>query len=211
MNNDGFPEGSPQKESKPVDTSGQEPPRPEPELPRWAMKGAKATPLLDSRLAAFIGPRWESSYRAKLARFVADPAFTPTWNWAAALGSPFWFLYRKLYLAFAAFYLAPTIALPFLTGSTEQLTMQNAQTPEGRQFAMMGLAVILSTMIAAGGTANWLLFRRARAATIVVTAQQLPEDAALSFLQRIGGVNLMPAVLFLVLSLVFGLSALRAA
>ena len=40
--------------------------------------------LSDENLAVFIGPRGEPTYRRKLAPFRDDPAFVPTWNWAAA-------------------------------------------------------------------------------------------------------------------------------
>ena len=99
--NNGF-DGSPQPDKK-DSLPGANAPRPEPELPRWATKSMNASPFSDERMSAFIGPKWEKVYRRKLARFIADPAFTPTWNWAAAFGYPVWFLYRKLYLAFFAF------------------------------------------------------------------------------------------------------------
>jgi hypothetical protein len=206
MQNNGVPDGS-QHESAPSDVpSSVESPRPEPELPRWATRATNNAPMRDTRLAAFIGPRWEKTYRAKLARFVDDPAFTPTWNWAAALGAPWWFLYRKLYLAFLVFTLLPSVALPYLTGSDKPIT-PTVDTPEGRTMAMMMVAVVFSTVIAAGGTANWLLFRRARAATTVVSMQQLPDDASLSLLRRIGGVNPVPTAAVFVVWMALQLAA----
>lgn len=65
----------------------------------------------------------------------------------------------------------------------------------------MNMAVFASSLIAAGGTANWFLFRRARAAMRLVALQQLPAAEALTLLQRIGGVNRGGTTLFLVLSL----------
>ena len=162
-------------------------PPPQNELPRWATKRQASAPLSDERMAAYIGPRWESTYRAKLARFIEDPAFTPTWNWAAALGSPFWFLYRKLYLSFLAFVTLPSVLLALVTGDQDKSVLNNPESPEAMMYAMMLIAVTISTCIAAGGTANWFLFRRARAASMVVTMQQVPEDVALSRLARLGG------------------------
>jgi hypothetical protein len=49
--------------------------------------------------------------------------------------------------------------------------------------------VQLSTMILAGGTANFLLFRRAQAALRVVTARAGGGDAAIALLARVGRVN----------------------
>jgi hypothetical protein len=54
-------------------------------------------------------------------------------------------------------------------------------------------------MIAAGGTANWLLFRRARAATQFVAQQQLSEMDARTMLGRLGGVHKGPTLLLVVL------------
>lgn len=176
---------------------------PQPELPRWATKRAGTTPFSDERMAAYVGPRWESTYRAKLARFIEDPSFTPTWNWAAAVGSPFWFLYRKLYMAFLAFLILPNMLFGFVMRDPDPAVLKNPESPEAMTYIMMWGAVALSAAIAAGGTANWLLFRRARAATMVVTMQQVPEDVALARLARLGGTSMRPVVLFLLFSFLF--------
>ncbi|MEO7362538.1 MAG: DUF2628 domain-containing protein [Gemmatimonadaceae bacterium] len=180
-------------------------PPPHNELPRWATKQQSSAPFSDQRMAAYIGPRWESTYRAKLARFIEDPAFTPTWNWAAAIGSPFWFLYRKLYLSFLAFLILPNMVFGFVMGDQDPSVLKNPESPEAMTFVMMWVAVAVSAGIAAGGTANWFLFRRARAASMVVTMQQVPEDVAVSRLARLGGVSIRPVVLFLIFTLAFSL------
>jgi len=186
------------------------PSAPEPELPTWARRRATVGQLPERDLAVFIGRKWDPTYKRKFVPFVEDGAFTPTWNWSAALGSPFWFLYRKLYLAFAGFFVLPGFAFRLLTDSDTVLTMQNMQAPENKSLVMMNVAVWLSSAIAAGGTANWLLFRRARAATRLVAMQQISEADSLLLLQRIGGVNRGGAVLFVVLSLVMAMAQLAA-
>lgn len=185
--------------------SGGSAPPPQNELPRWATKRQATTPFSDERMAAYIGPRWESTYRAKLARFIEDPAFTPTWNWAAALGSPFWFLYRKLYLSFLAFLILPQLLFGFVVSEQDPTVLKNPESPEAIAFVTMWVAVTISAGIAAGGTGNWFLFRRARAASMVVTMQQVPEDVALTRLARLGGVSIRPVVLFVLFSLAFSL------
>lgn len=205
--------GSPEGSTPPTNSTGNggDNSPPQNELPRWATKRQASTPFSDERMAAYIGPRWESTYRAKLTRFFIDPAFTPTWNWAAALGWPFWFLYRKLYLSFVAFVVLPNVAFGFLTTNFDPATvLKEPESPEAMQFVLMSAAVALSTAIAAGGTANWFLFRRARAASLVVSMQQVPEDVAISRLQRLGGVSLRPVVLFLAFSLIFSMVAASA-
>lgn len=182
--------------------SGPQRPAPHNELPRWATKSSASTPFSDARMAAYIGPRWESSYRAKLAQFFVDPSFTVTWNWAAALGSPFWFLYRKLYLSFLIFSIVPNVAMSLLVTNVDSTTLSNLESPEAIRYLMMICAVALSTSIAAGGTANWFVFRRARAASLVVSMQQVPEDVAISRLQRLGGVSIRSVVLFFAISIV---------
>ncbi len=178
---------------------------PEPELPAWAKRRASNGQIPDGVLAVFIGRKWENTYRRKFAPFLEDPAFVPTWNWSAAL-TPFWFLYRKLYLTFAIFFIVPGFAFRWLTGSDTILTMQNIQLPENQPLVLMNFAVYLSSGIAAGGTANWFLFRRAQAATRLVTLQQLPDGEAMGLLQRIGGVNRSGTLLFLTLSLVLAVA-----
>lgn len=160
-----------------------------PPLPGWARKPVRPGEVSESRLAQYIGPKWETSYRKKLLPFVEDPAFVPTWNWAAALFGSLWFLYRKLYLAFAAFVFLPGIAYQLLTGGDVQLTRATVQDPANAWLVRMNGALVISAMIAAGGTANWLLFRRARAAIRLVGLQALPEPESVALLQRIGGVN----------------------
>lgn len=182
----------------------------EPNLPAWARRSATNGQTLDNDLAVFIGNKWEHTYRRKFAPFLEDPAFVPTWNWSAALATPIWFLYRKLYLAFATFFLLPNFAFVWFTRSETILTAENVFLPENRPLVLMTLAVQLSSAIAAGGTANWFLYRRARAATRLVSLQQLPGPESLSLLTRIGGVNRGGTVLFLVLSLVLKVAQLGA-
>ncbi len=183
---------------------------PEGELPSWAKPRLPPGGLTDERLDVFIGPRWEKSYRKKFAPFRDDASFVPTWNWSAALATPFWFLYRKLYLAFAIFFLTPGYAFRWLTGSQTVLTVQSMQLPENQSLLLMNLAVFLSTAIAAGGTANWLLYRRARAAAQLVALQRAPEAESTSLLRRIGGVNRNGTLLFFVLSLMLAVAQFRA-
>lgn len=158
-------------------------------LPAWFNRRTPGE-LRDEELASFIGPRWESTYRKKLASFRVDPSFVPTWNWAAAFApSGLWFLYRKLYLAFAAFFIIPSLAVQWLTGTDQSMTMANLQSPENAWLRGMYVAVYVSSVLAGGGTANWLLFRRARAAAKLVELQALPEPESDRLLKRIGGVN----------------------
>jgi hypothetical protein len=181
------------------------PPEGPPELPRWAQKQNHQRSLeqpSEAVMAAFIGPKWDTVYRRKMAPFFEDASFVPTWNWAAALAfPPAWFLYRKLYLPFAFFFLMPGIAFRLLTGTDEQLTMTAMQQPENEWLLMMNAAIFVSTMLASGGTANWFLFRRARAANRLVAQQQLPAAEAEQLLRRVGGVNKTTTALFLALSL----------
>lgn len=162
---------------------------PDPNLPAWARKQQNAAnPLSDARMLAFIGPKWPT-YQVKFAQFLEDPSFVPTWNWSAAFFQSGWFLYRKLYLAAFGFMLLPGLAFRLLTGSETQLTMTELQKPENRGLLMMQLAVGVSSIIAAGGVANWLLFRRARAAVRIALAQELPSTEELPWLARVGGIN----------------------
>ena len=210
-----YHEGGPEQPS-PSQQSGngeeQRAPVPEPELPRWATKAQVATPFSDARMAAYIGPRWESSYRQKLAGFFADPAFSVSWNWAAFFVGPMWFLYRKLYLAFGIFWVASQVlGARVLAGiDRESLSAEALSTPEGKPILMMLAGIYLTIHLASAGTANWLLFRRARAATLIVTIQQVPEDVAISRLQRLGGVAALPVVLLLLLTAALAIAAAMA-
>ena len=173
-----------------------------PPLPSWATGPTRGGPApgspSDQQLAAFVGPRW-ATYRRKFAPFFDDPSFVPTWNWAAALTAPLplWFLYRKLYVPFAFFLFAPSVAFGLLWGSTE-VPMQTVPNPLAGGPPVTILApeptlviagIFLSLAILAGGTANYLLFRRAQAAIKVVVPRSPSVDAALPLLGRVGGVS----------------------
>jgi hypothetical protein len=165
-------------------------------------------------LAAYFGAKWEGVYRQKLAPFLDDPGFVPTWNWSAALAQlalpSAWFLYRKLYLPFAIFFLVPGIALRVLTNATIPGTMAELLKPENQWLLTMMGAVNLSSALAAGGTANWFLFRRARAATAFVTSQTLPPGEETALMRRLGGVNRLATALFVTITLVLTMGSIGA-
>ncbi len=141
-------------------------------------------------MRAFIGPKWDEPYKRKLAPFFEDPAFVPTWNWSAFLATPLWFLYRKLYFAFILFMFAPGIALSIVLGPEARLPITADPTdPEVIRTAITVFSFTLSGMIAAGGTGNWLLFRRARVVTQFAESQNLPENQALELISNFGGVH----------------------
>jgi len=184
-----------------------------PSLPPWATRQAGGPPApgspADLQLAAFVGPRW-ATYRRKFRPFFDDPRFTPTWNWAAALLSPAWFLYRKLYLPFALFAMLPSLAFGLLWRSGD-LPVREMPSPiaGGRPLMtltpdalLVALGVLVSTAILAGGTANYLLYRRATTAVRVIGARAPGGDAAAALLRKVGGtswqsVGVGLAVLFL--------------
>lgn len=188
------------------DTPPELPPEaPNNELPNWAQKQNQQRSLeqpSDADMGAFIGPKWDKVYRRKMAPFFEEASFVPTWNWSAAIAfPPAWFLYRKLYLPFAFFFLLPGIAFRVLTGTDKPLTMAAMQLPENEWLLMMNAAVFVSTMLASGGTANWFLYRRARAANRLVVQQQLPRAEEELLLRRVGGVNTLATSLFVALSM----------
>ena len=88
-----------------------------------------------------------------------------------------------------------------LTGTDKPLTMAAMQLPENEWLLVMNAAVFVSTMLASGGTANWFLYRRARAANRLVVQQQLPRAEEELLLRRVGGVNTLATSLFVALSM----------
>ena len=182
------------------------------ELPRWAQKQNRQRSLeqpSDAEMEAFIGPKWDKVYRRKMTPFFEDASFVPTWNWSAAIAfPPAWFLYRKLYLPFAFFFLMPGLAFRMLTGTEKPLTMADMQLPENEWLLVMNAAIFVSTMLASGGTANWLLYRRARAANQLVVQQQLPPAESALLLRRVGGVNKLATSLFVALSMMLAVATI---
>jgi hypothetical protein len=193
MNGDDMREPESGEASKPND----------PELPRWARQTPAGDDFSEERMAAYFGPKWESSYKRKLAPFLADPGFVPTWNWPAAIAfPPAWFLYRKLDVPFPLFFLVPGFVFRWLTGSDTPQTVVELSKPENEWLQVMSVAVFVSSSLAAGGTANWFLFRRTRAASRLVSMQGVSSSEALDLMRRIGGVNRTATSLFVVLMLV---------
>jgi hypothetical protein len=171
------------------------------QTPTWARpRGGPPEPgsALDDQFAAFIGPRW-ARYRRKFGPFFDEARFQPTWNWGAALFVGGWFLYRKLYVPFVFFAIVPSIAFTMLIGDAPQLqTVPDPRQPAGPPLTtltpdaqLLLVGVYLSTVILAGGTANYLLFRRASAA-IHLLAPRAPDAATrIPLLRRVGGVSWM--------------------
>ncbi len=175
-----------------------------PSLPSWATPKQSGGPPapdspLDRQFAAFVGPRWPT-YRRKFAPFFGDARFQPTWNWAAALSIPvggLWFLYRKLYLPFVFFTMAPSLLFGLLwEGDLPLRQVPNPVDPSGPRLPMLTpdaalvmAGVLLSLAVLAGGTANFLLFRRASAAIRVVAPRALDAEGTIGLLRRIGGTS----------------------
>jgi len=173
-----------------------------PELPRWARQSAPSDEFSEERMQAYFGPKWEKSYRKKLAPFFEDPSVVPTWNWPAAIAfPPAWFLYRKLYVPFTVFFLVPGFVFRWLTGSDTPQTVAELSKPENEWLQLMSVAVFVSSSLAAGGTANWFLFRRARAASRLVSMQGVSASEGLDLMRRMGGVNRTATTVFVVLML----------
>lgn len=149
----------------------------------------------ERRVGLFVGPRWTQSYQKKFAQFFEDASFVPTWNWSAAIFTEFWFLYRKMYLWFAVFFFVPTFVLQWLWG--DALTFEAVMAPENDRLRLLVLSVQASTRLAAGGIANYLLFRRASTAVRVLDAQPMPTEQSLELLRRLGGTNLTITLLLL--------------
>lgn len=182
------------------------PPAGTPELPRWARQAGPSDEFSEERMQAYFGPKWEKSYRRKLAPFFEDSSFVPTWNWPAAIAfPPAWFLYRKLYVPFTIFFLVPGFVFRWLTGSDTPQTVTELSKPENEWLQLMSIAVFVSSSLAAGGTANWFLFRRARAASRLVSMQGVSASEGLDLMRRVGGVNRTATSLFVVLMLVITL------
>lgn len=181
----------------------------DPQLPKWAQpkpKGGAPAPgsALDQQYETFIGPNWET-YRRKFTPFFEEPRFQPTWNWSAALFSPMWFLYRKLYLPFVFFWLAPGFVFSRLWKGAPPAAADIQANPElVRDFRLVLLGVQVAAMVLAGGTANYLLFRRARAA-LTLAEQRAPDmDTLELILTRLGGVNRTGILIVLAMMLVAG-------
>jgi len=188
------------------DSSEATPPASTPELPRWARQAGPSDEFSEERMQAYFGPKWEKSYRRKLAPFFEDSSFVPTWNWPAAIAfPPAWFLYRKLYVPFTIFFLVPGFVFRWLTGSDTPQTVAELSKPENEWLQIMSIAVFVSSSLAAGGTANWFLFRRARAASRLVSMQGVSASEGLDLMRRMGGVNRTATSLFVVLMLVITL------
>jgi hypothetical protein len=117
------------------------------------------------RLRAYVGPRWESHYRRtfeKLLMAQRGGASAPwTWNWSALFLA--WFLYRRLYAAFAVFAAIRVFLLwPFIVASVTFI----AGAPIERLLIrfVFGGALFFVMIVVQCWLADRLLFDRALAA-----------------------------------------------
>ena len=117
---------------------------------------------------------------------------------------------EKLYLAAFGFMLLPGMIFRMLTGSDTNLTLTELQKPENQGLLIMQLAVGISSAIAAGGIANWLLFRRAQAAVRLSAMQEMPESETIPWLTRVGDINRLGVALAVMVFLVTSYAAVRA-
>jgi hypothetical protein len=184
--------------------------------PPWSTRSTDGVPApgspLDRKFAAFIGPRWEK-YREKFAPFYEDGHFQPTWNWSAALASipwPLWFVYRRMYFPALLFWMLPSVAIGLLW-SGDKIAMQdllaNPPSAATKDFELVVGGVMLSTVILSGGTANYLLYRRARAAMRAAEQRGEGAEGTLQWLERIGRTNLLAVAIVVVMLGLLGLTA----
>jgi hypothetical protein len=171
----------------------------------WEPKPAVPAPdsPADRLWAAFIGPQWRT-YRRKFTPFFEDGRFTPTWNWPAALFAPIWFLYRKLYLPFVFFWLAPSLVFRLMWRGDAATVPSTVTARPGAPLDDAALTLIgaqLAVMFLAGGTANYLLYRRGHAAVRLLAERGAPAEQALPLLGRVGGTNRVAVAVVLALLL----------
>ena len=88
--------------------------------------------------------------------------------------------------------------------------MTELQKPENEALMLMQIAVGISAIITAGGVANWLLFRRARAAVRLAAMQDLSDADTVPWLARVGGINRMGVALAVAVFCMSVYAALRA-
>lgn len=117
-----------------------------------ANAGSVAPTALASRFPTWIGPNWETHYRGPFTRLLAAQQGGPTvawsWNWAAAL-VPLWWIYRRLYSAFAIW----SLAYGVLSALGTELESQGDDA-SAVGFLSLGLLVLT------GALGNRLLFAR---------------------------------------------------
>ena len=105
------------------------------------------------RLQRYVGANWDSHYEAPFLEMLnAQERGTPcgwTWNWSAAL-TPWWFFYRRLYLA--------GLGISFLLFSIGFLGTVAVESAEAQKFA---IALYVGLKGVSGLSADQLLFRKA--------------------------------------------------
>ena len=183
--------------------------------PQWAARPQTSVPEpgspLDRQFAAFIGPRWET-YRRKFAPFFEDARFQPTWNWSAALPTaigmtPLWFVYRRMYLPALLIWMVQSFGLALLWGGDLNVQEVLGNGPRSEEFKVIAFGVQLSMVVLTGGTANYLLYRRARAAMRVAERRGESAEGTFRWLERVGRVNMIGVVIVVALFAFAGMSA----
>jgi hypothetical protein len=151
-------------------------PLPEALLPPLPLGTLMDTGTLLFRLQAFVGNKWPAHYRRAFERILADEARGNnagwSWNWAAALFG-FWFVYRRLYASFAAFF-----GLFILIGFLDKTFSP------GHQGGALGAALYIGQAFLQGYLGDRLYLKKARR---LVAAPGVGDDPAI--LERMGRPN----------------------
>lgn len=145
-------------------------------------------------LAAYVGPRWDSYYRARFAALASAQGWRRfiAWNWAAAL-APFWFAYRRrvdLQLAWSILFFPVWLGV---IGVFNQ-DVRSLLDPLG---PFLITYVLIGTLQGLAGTGA--VYRRAR---LAIRHADAPE--ATEVVRKRGGVSSMgPLICLLLLLLAF--------
>jgi len=157
------------------------------------------------QMAAFVGPRYESFYADKFAKF--ERGGSASWNWPAFFLTAFWLLYRKMW----AYGLSYWFLLPIVLATLATVVAFTVSDPVNSLIAFniiyYGIYSVLSLIIVPM-YANRLYYRHAQKKMARVALRfPSPDQQALELARAGGTSNVVLIILPLILVALIGIIA----
>lgn len=170
-----------------------------------APESATSVAPAGDQMAAFVGPRYESYYADKFAKF--ERGANATWNWPAFFLTAFWLLYRKMWAYGLSYWFLLPLVLATFAGIVAALMSDPGSALLAFNAIYYGLYFIISLIIVPM-YANRLYFRHAEKKLARAAIRFPSPDQQSLELARAGGTsNVILIIIPLILVALIGIVA----
>lgn len=167
--------------------------------------GGKAASTSEEFYRAAIGPKNQDYYLGKFLRFDSTGKARASWHWPAFFLTFYWFLYRKMWLNAALYFVLPYVAL-MLLGIVGAIGGKSADAVVGFTYVTFLAGLFLLPPL----YANALYYRHCRQKIAEVRASSTDPQRQLGELSAKGGTSHVVLIIVLVLGFVATIGILAA-